>query len=259
MPRRARRDAPSAAPAIRFASLGRERLEAMLDAGHEVRNAMRVLAKSGGNIVGELIREAPAFYEWDHYPKGDVYDRATHAQFYYHAHPQKQRPTEHGHFHTFLRPAGMPRGIRPVPIPGGPAGAPAGASAPADPNAALSHLVAIGMDRFGQPVSLFTTNRWVTDETWYRGEDVMRMLEFFEIDLAHPSWPVNRWISAMVPLFRPQIEWLVKKRDEAVAAWLKKKPRANVYEDRALEVPSEMAIEVERQIAAVEQALEGAR
>ncbi len=250
MARRARKESP-AAPAIRFANLGRERLEAMLDAGREVRNCMRVLAKSGGNVVGELIQGTATFYEWDHYPKGDVYDRATHAQYYYHAHPQRQRPSEHGHFHTFMRPAGMPRGIKPAPIP---AAVPA-----AEPNAALSHLVAIGMDHFGQPVSLFTTNRWVTDETWYRAEDVVRMLEFFEMDIAHPSWPVNRWISAMLPLFRPQIEWLVKKRDEAVAGWAKKKPRGNVYEDRGLEVTSEMAIDVERQIAAVEQALEAAR
>jgi len=145
----------------------------------------------------------------------------------------------------------MPRGIKPAPIPG--------RVPPAEPNAALSHLVAIGMDRFGAPVALFTTNRWVTDETWYRAEDVIRLLDFFEIDLAHPSWPVNRWISAMIPLFRPQIEWLLKKRDEAVAAFQKKKPRADVYEDRALEITSEIAIDVERQIAAVEQALASAR
>jgi hypothetical protein len=251
MRRRAKKQPHAPTPVFRFASLGRARLEAMLDAGREVKNCMRVLAKDGGNVVGELLRDVATFYEWDHYPKGDVYDRATHAQYYYHAHPEAERPGEHGHFHTFLRPLGMPRGIKPLPLPGR---APA-----AEPNAALSHLVAIGMDHFGQPVSLFTTNRWVTDETWYRAEDVIRMLDFFEIDLAHPSWPVNRWISALVPLFRPQIEWLVKRRDETVAAWLKKKPRANVHENRALNVTSEMAIDAERQVAAVEQALENAR
>jgi len=246
--RRAKPAATTAAPAVRFANLRRERLEAMHDAGREARNCMRVLAKSGGNLVGELLRDTVTFYEWDHYPKGDVYDRATHAQYYYHAHPEVERPGEHGHFHTFLRPAGMPRGLKPAP-----------GAAVADPAAALSHLVAIGMDHFGQPVSLFTTNRWVTDETWYRAEDVIRMLDFFDVDLAHPSWPVNRWISAMIPLFRPQIEWLIKRRDETVAAWHKKKPRADVREDRALNITSEMAIDLERQIAAIEQALEHAR
>jgi len=255
---RARRQPHTAAPAVRFASLGRARLETMLDAGREVRNCMRVLAKSGGNIVAELLRDVPTFYEWDHYPKGDVYDAATHAQYYYHAHPEHERPGEHGHFHTFLRLAGMPRGLKRVPVQGrAPAASSAAAGGPAD--GALSHLVAIGMDRFGRPVSLFTTNRWVTDETWYRAEDAIRMLDFFEIDLAHPSWAVNRWISAMIPLFRPQIEWLIKRRDDAVAAWHKKKPRGDVYEDRGLNITSEMAIDIERQVAAVEQALESAR
>ncbi len=212
---------------------------------------MRVLAKSGGNIVAELLRDTPNFYEWDHYPKGDIYDPATHAQYYYHAHPEHERPGEHGHFHTFLRPAGMPRGLKPLPVPS--------RTSPAGRHAALSHLIAIGMDRFGQPVSLFTTNRWVTDETWYRAEDVIRMLDFFEIDLAHPSWPANRWVSAMIALFRPQIEWLIKRRDETVEAWLKRRARGDVYEDRALNVTSEIAIDVERQIAAIEEALEKAR
>lgn len=252
MPRRTpRKPSRPAAAAVRYAALGRARLETMLDAGREVRNCMRVLAKDGGNIVGELLRGAANFYEWDHYPKGDVFDRATNAQYYYHAHPEAERPNEHGHFHTFLRPAGMPRGVKPAPLPG--------RAPPAEPNAALSHLVAIGMDHFGMPAALFTTNRWVTDETWYRAEDVIRMLDFFEIDLAHPSWPVNRWISAMLPLFKPQIEWLLRRRDEAVAERQKQNPRADVYEDRALNVVSEVAIDVERQIAAIEEALAKAR
>ena len=63
----------------------------------------------------------------------------------------------------------------------------------------------------------------------------------------------------MIPLFRPQIEWLIKRRDDAVAAWLKRKTRADVYEDCGLNVTSEMAINVERQVTAIEQALENAR
>lgn len=246
MARRARKPA-AAPPGLRFAALGAERLETMLAAGREVRDCMRVLAKSGDNIVGELLRGTVTFYEWDHYPKGDVYDRATHAQYYYHAHPEKERPAEHGHFHTFLRPAGMPKGIRPVPLPNAPA--------PAEPNAALSHLVAIGMNRYGAPASLFTTNRWVTGETWYRAEDVIRMLDFFDIDLAHPSWPVNRWIGAMLGLFRPQIELLLRKRDEAIALRAREVPQGDVFEDRALAITSETAIDIDAQIAAIEQAL----
>ncbi len=52
---------------------------------------IRVVAKTGGNIVGEALRGQGTFYEWNHYPKGDVYDSETHPQYYYHAHAAGQR------------------------------------------------------------------------------------------------------------------------------------------------------------------------
>ena len=45
----------------------------------------------------------------------------------------------------------------------------------------VSHLIAIAIDFRGEPIRLFTTNRWVTGETWYRAEDVTRMLDRFVI------------------------------------------------------------------------------
>ena len=60
---------------------------------------MAVLAKTGDNVVSEVLRGVETFYEWEHYPPDDVYDRETHAQFYYHAHPPGERSfAEHGHF-----------------------------------------------------------------------------------------------------------------------------------------------------------------
>jgi hypothetical protein len=239
---------PKAAPPPDFAKLGQSRLQAMLAAGLEVRNCMRVLAKSGHNVVGELLRDSDSFYEWEHYPKGDVYDPATHAQYYYHAHPAGERPGEHGHFHTFLRAKGMPDGIQPAPIPG--------LTLPEKDNDVLSHLVGISMDKFGAPVSLFTTNRWVTGEVWHGGGDVIRMLECFDVDLARPSWAVNRWITAMLRLYRPQIEALIRTRDAKVAAHAKTVKKGSVYDDKSLEVTAEVAISVESQIAAINAALE---
>ncbi|MFN4764722.1 DUF6969 family protein, partial [Gillisia sp. Q332] len=93
-------------------------LEDMAEAGAEVMDVHRVLAKTGDNIVGELLKHNGTFYEWDHYPPGDVYDHETHGQFYYHAHASDQRfQGEHGHFHTFVRPRGMPAGIQPAKVP----------------------------------------------------------------------------------------------------------------------------------------------
>ncbi len=230
-----------------FKALPREQLEQMEAAGAEVLECYRVLRKTNDNIVGEVLRNQGTFYQWQHYPSGDVFDAETNAQYYYHAHPAGERKPEHGHFHTFLRPKGMPKGMRPADVPH--------ADAPKGANDKLSHLIAISMDRPGYPVRLFTTNRWVTGEVWYHAKDVQAMLDRFVIDHARPSWPTNRWITAMVQLFRPQIEWLLDRRDDAVAAWEAANPDVDVYEDRNLEVTSDLEISVEDQLRAIRQAL----
>jgi len=224
--------------------IARDDLLAMRAAGEEVADCMRVLRKVNLNIVGEVLKGQGQFVKLTHYPQGDVYDRETHAQYYYHAH----RSGEHGHFHLFLRAKGMPLGCAPAP-------AAAGRDWPAG-DQALSHLVAISMDKFGAPTGLFTTNRWVTAETWYPGRDVIRMLPHFAIDHAYPSWPTNRWLTAMVRLFRPQIAALITARDIALAARRKAHPDRDVFEDRAFEVLSETAIDIEAQRQAISQALD---
>jgi hypothetical protein len=112
------------------------------------------------------------------------------------------------------------------------------------------------MDRAGWPIGLFTTNRWVTGETWYAAHDVSAMLDRFDLKLGKPAWPVNRWLTAILILFRPQIEELLQQRDERIRAWQLEHPEVdNVYEDRRLEVTSQMPISVEAQVATLEEAL----
>ena len=231
--------------AVDVAALSRERLEAMAAAGDEIHECYRVLAKGGANIVGELLKGQGKFYEWNHYPDGDVYDGETHAQYYYHSH--RSAENEHGHFHTFLRAKGMPPGVRPVPY-GGTEEWPKG-------DERLSHLVAVSMDSHGFPIRLFTTNRWVTGENWYPAADVRAMLERFLIDHAFPSWPVNRWISAMVGLYRPYIEILLDARDEGVEQWREERPDDDVFEDRELEIVSALPISVDDMVAKVRKAI----
>ena len=142
----------------------------------------------------------------------------------------------------------MPKGIEPAPYDGDvewPLG-----------DDALGHLIAISMDPKGFPIALFTTNRWVTGETWYSGSDIHAMLDYFIIDHAQPSWPVNRWITAMLRLFRPLILELVDGRDVAVEAWRRKYPDRDVFEDREFEISSRQPIDVDKQIAEVRAALD---
>ena len=234
-----RREQPSAPPPLW--AIPPERAAETARAADTVEECMAALRKRGSDIVGELLRGQGELEHWTHYPKGDVHDRETHSQYYYHAHPTSQRSGEHGHFHTFLRAAGMPPAARPAPLP-------AAVERPLG-NDALSHLAAISMDKRGRPIRLFTVNRWVTGESWYAAEDAIAMLDRFEIDRAAPSRPANRWVGAMLRLFRPQIEWLLRERDAAVRVWAAGNPGAGapVWDDRGLEVTSALDISIAEQ------------
>ena len=226
-----------------LASLSRTRQRAMLEAGLEVLECRRVLEKGGLNLVGEVLRGQGEFFEFSHYPEDDVYDRDTHSQYYYHAH-RGGMAGEHGHFHTFIRDAGAIAGVRPV--------------AAAPENEDISHLIAVSMDAYGWPIGLFATNRWVTGERWFAADAVIALIRRFHIDHAYPSWPVNRWFTAMLVLFGPHIEALLGHRDAVVAGWAQKRPLEDVFEDRDLEVTGYLPISVEEIVRDLQAAVGGA-
>ncbi len=223
--------------------LPRKQLQSMATAGVQVLECYRVLQKSNSNVVAEILRGQGEFYELDHYPKGDVWDSATHSQYFYHSH----RDGEHGHFHTFLREKGMPEDCRPVKQ--------SEAKFMRERDDKISHIIAISMNHAGFPIRLFTTNRWITADNWYKADDVIQMLDRFEMDLASPSWPVNIWLTAMLRLFRPQIVELVRKRDATVTNWQQEHPDVDAFEDRGCDITSVRKISVAAQINRVNQAL----
>jgi hypothetical protein len=226
-----------------------------------IRDCRRALAASGGTIVREAVGRGGKIADWRHYPEGDVYDASSHAQYFYHRHAAAERaaadlPAEQGHFHLFLRAEGMPREVMPLLLP-----EVAIASLPTPPQAApskrgardeVSHLVAIAIDRGGEAVRLFTTNRWVTGETWYRAEDVIRMLDSFSLDAGEPAGVVNRWLAAIVRLYQPEIAMLLRKRDEAVMDPRRRRRRVDVFEDPKLEITSSLSIDLDARLAAVD-------
>jgi hypothetical protein len=233
-----------------LARLPAARLELMAIAGGEVVSAERALARQKTSAVGRLLRDEGTFYEWDHFPSGDIYDPASGAQYFYHAHgvaPKavgeggkfhnllppahsgaQRSASEHGHFHTFLRPEGSDTPC---------------------------HVIAIAMDFNGRPNRLFTVNRWVTEEGWLEAGQLIGLLDRFVIDLARPSRWVNRWLCGLLRLFRPQIEELLCERDAAIAAWLRGHPGQDPYSARELEILSQAEISLPAQIDGVARAL----
>lgn len=215
-----RREAQVAVPPY-LAQLPRARLLALREAGEEILECYRVLRKAGLNVVGEVLRGAD-FREYDHYPEGDVYDRETRAQYYYHAH--RGMDGEHGHFHTFMR---------------------------TDEADAVVHLAAISMDAYGYPTGLFIPNRWVAAGDWYSVDAMLELLPRFRVDHAFPSWPVNRWISAMFVLYGPLIGELLLERERSLAAWQATHPGADVLEARELEILAQAPVSVDQTLAQI--------
>jgi len=242
----ARDELPPRLIAPEVSRLPRVQLEIMLAAGREIVECYRVLHKGGLNVVGEVLRGTGTFYEHNHYPEDDVFDADSHSQYYYHAH--RGLPGEHGHFHTFLRGKGMPQEATALDV--------AHDESWPSGDDAIAHLVAISMDGYGIPIGLFAPNRWVTDDAWYPAGDLLAMLERFRIDHAFPSWPVNRWISAMSILFRAHIEVILAERDRVIAVWRDALPGEDVFERRDLEILAQMPISVDQTLAAVSAALE---
>ena len=223
------------------------------------------LAARGSTLIREAMgAEAADIIDWQHYPDGEVYDPVSHAQYFYHRHGgsdgkgparnQPDRSVEHGHFHLFVRGEGVPAGITPLLQP-----ELAVANAPAPRQSAplklgksdeVCHLVALAVDGRGEPLRLFTTNRWVTGETWYRADDVIRMLDGFRVRIDGPSPLLNRWLGAFVRLFQPEIAGLLHERDQAIVErrW---RWRGNVMEDERLEVTSSLDIDLDARLAGI--------
>lgn len=229
-----------------FSGLARERLEAMHDAAATVLECERALAKSGTSVVAEVLRDQGDFLIWERYPRGDVRDGAS--QYFYHSHtPGEMMAGENGHFHLFVRPGDCMPELEPWRL--------SCAFAPDDDTARFVHIGAISVDGAGRPLRLFTTNRWVTNETLFRAGDVIKLLDHFRIELARPNWAVNQWLNAMVLLYRPQLEALLTHRDAALENWAAAHPDAEVLEDRRLQNTSETTIDIRNQIAGIEAAL----
>ncbi|WP_407275495.1 DUF6969 family protein [Halothiobacillus sp. DCM-1] len=177
-----------------FSSFSDERFELILEAADELLAIHRALQRDRQTVLTELLRDVPsvAIDRWQHYPADDSQDSETGAMFYYHAHEAGERPEdEHGHLHLFIR-------------------APSGEG--------FSHVVACSMAADGRLRSLFTTNRWVTDETWCSAEHLISVYrDEFVIDRARPSWLVVRWLMALTQVLSPYIDSLLRARDQVVA------------------------------------------
>lgn len=200
-------------------ALSDDDFDALLSCADEFFAINRALILDHQTILTELLRDelVTAPVRWQHYPMADVIDPSSGAMFYYHAHDSTDRPDdEHGHFHLFIQP---------------------------EVATGFSHFVALSLDARGGIRSIFTTNRWVTDEQMRPAKTLIEWLpQAFVIDRSRPSWLVSRWLMMVVRLLVPQIQQALWMRDSALS-WdgVQELPDA-LQEDRARHVLSEVPI-----------------
>jgi hypothetical protein len=207
----------------------------------------RQAADAGRHPFEPLLDGAP-FEQQVHYPAPrGVRDRSSDARYYLHAH----RGQTVGHLHTFLGPRALD-GARPWHEPSG-SGWPRG-------DGAYSHLVGVWLDELGLPTELFTLNRWVAQEAFYRADDLCAALPRFTLARGEPAHArIDRAVQALLRLFRPTVEELLRERDAAIAAHAAAHPGVDAREAPELAVPSRRAIDLDQRIAEVEAAARRAR
>lgn len=203
-------------------------------------NHHQMISPPGRNILHHTLQHHDQHIRFQHYPKGDRIDKKTGGQYFYHCHREDTLSEEHGHFHCFIRQYGIPSYIKPKVLP----------DWDKYQQNPMTHLVAIAMNRLGQPIRLFTVNRWVSEETWYSSPNMSRLLKRFKMTLPEdPHWTfLDQWIEGMLHLFAPQITWLHQARDAHMIEYARQDASDNVYENRAYEEISSISIDLASQI-----------
>ena len=200
----------------------------------------QIVSNTGTSILHYTLQNKDQHESMSHYPKGDRIDHQTGSQYFYHCHRENFNSTEHGHFHCFLRYKHIPKHIKPTQL----------TDWDKHIDNPMTHLVAISMNNLGQPIRLFTVNRWISSEIWYDAKHAPNFINRFNLTLTDdPYWQIlDQWVDAALHLFAPQISWLYTQRDAAIRAHQHDNLEDNVYENESIEELSSIAIDLTQQI-----------
>lgn len=196
--------------------------------------------ENGRNILHYTLQSLPQHESMQHYPKGDRIDHQTGSQYFYHCHRENLESGEHGHFHCFLRYKQIPPHIKPKAL----------VDWDKYIDNPMTHIIAIAMNRFGQPIRLFSVNRWVSSEIWYDAKYASKLTNRFKMTLEMDAyWKIlDQWVESMIHLFAPQIAWVYTQRDIALTQHQQANPNESVYDNKTIDELSSIEIDLTQQI-----------
>ena len=196
-------------------------------------DCLRTFVQVGQVPLAVAVGDSAAPQAWQHYQPAAASaldGRPGKLHYYYHAHASPGAASvEHGHFHLFAQLGNDAAGV-----------------------ARYTHIVAIGVDARGMPCRLFTTNRWVTAETWLPANRVLALAEKIAAAPAAADDAMERWLRAQLGVFTPQIAKLLQHRDRRMSARQRSGCRPGLFEDRRMYVISQCPVSVENQLTAID-------
>ena len=197
------------------------------------------LAERSEHLLGRLLAgQAPQ--QWVHYPEDDAIDKSSGYQWFYHSHSSEDRPgaMEHGHIHLFARKPLWGRRLQSkservfAELCGNPFA-----------NSTTRHLLTIGFDPKGLPISLFTVNSWVTGDLMLGANLSLELLSTMKLDTGHPE--IDAVIESVARLCGPELRELMWRRDDALRTY----PAVDKLQDEALELLSEVRIDLDAKLS----------
>jgi len=212
------------------------------DAALIVIETITQMAQEQKPLMLRVVPEDGATF-WTHYPKNDARDKFCKARWYYHVHaPGNRDEDEHGHFHLFLHRTQLPEGLEPKVWP------PQGE----DARAHVTHLIGLSIDTNGIPRSWFTVNRFVTNEFLYPADVMIEHLPDFDVDHTKEDDLVNRFVTAMVALYREEIAELLRERDTRHEELVAEFGDDAYTKDSGVEVLSQIPIDLDAKLSSLD-------
>ena len=212
-------------------------------AAYTVIETITQMAQEQKPLMLRVLPEGGDSHFWKHYPKGDARDADTKSRWYYHVHaPGSRDEGEHGHFHLFLHRTQLPEGLEPKVWP------PQGE----DCKAHVTHMVGLSIDTVGIPRSWFTVNRFVTNEFLFPADVMIDHIADFNVDKTKEDDLVNRFVTAMVALYREEIAELLRERDVRHAELVAHHGEKGYEKESGVEVLSQIPIDLDAKISSLD-------
>ena len=168
-------------------------------------NAVRQMGEQHSNPVLELLQDVDVFVQGRKYPQPAMAFGNDRWRTYYHSHSltDADDAAEHGHFHLFTRHGQD-----------------------------WAHLAALAMDREGQPLRWFITNRWVTGSDW--GECGSLLAAIDRLVPGNEPDVLRQWLAGVLKFYRDELGDLLDARDARITERLQGRNRDEVLDDRSL-------------------------